>query len=175
MGTVNLADEPQWYAIHTKPKQEDRADSNLRAWKVETFTPKIKERSLNPFTGKPAYITRPLFSRYIFARFKASELLHKVTFTRGVQSVVCFGGQPTAIDDEIIALIQSRRDEDGFIRMGEKFLPGDKVIINNGCFKDFAGVFEEEVNAHERVAILLTTIGYQARILIDKGWLRKVS
>jgi transcriptional antiterminator RfaH len=175
MWTGNLAEEPQWYAILTKPKQEDRADSNLRAWNVETFTPKIKERGLNPFTGRPTYITKPLFPNYIFARFKASELLHKVSFTRGVQSVVRFGGCPTAIDDEIINLIRSRRDEDGFIRIGEEFLPGDKVIINSRYFKDFAGVFEEEMNDHGRVAILLTTLDYHARILIDKGWLRKVS
>lgn len=174
MLTVN-PEEPRWYAIHTKPKQENRADSNLRAWHVETFTPKIKELSFNPFSGKPIYTTKPLFYRYIFAHFEASKLLHKVSFTRGVQKVVCFGGCPTAIDDEIIALIQSRRGEDGFIRMGEKFLPGDKVMINSGYFKGLAGVFEEEVNAHERVAILLTTIDYQARILIDKGRLRKVS
>lgn len=175
MRTLNLAHEARWYAIHTKPKQENRADSNLRAWNVETFAPKIIERSSNPFTGKPIYITKPLFSRYIFARFNAGELLHKVGFTRGVQNVVCFGGLPTAIDDEIITLIQSRRGEDGFIRMGEKFLPGDKVTINSRYFKDLDGVFEEEVNAHERVAILLTTINYQARVLIDKGWLKKVS
>jgi hypothetical protein len=33
-----------WYVIQTKPKQEDRADLNLRAWKIETFAPTLKER-----------------------------------------------------------------------------------------------------------------------------------
>lgn len=168
-------EEFHWYVIYTKPKQEERADNNLRAWNVEAFTPKIRERSINPFTGKPNFITKPLFSRYIFARFRASELLHKITFTRGVQSVVSFGGCPMPVPDELIAHIKSRRDEDGFIRMGEELQLGDKVVINGGCFKGFAGIFEEGGNDQDRIAILLTTIDYQMRVLIDKGWLKKVS
>ena len=175
MRTEEHVEEPCWYAIYTKPKQEDRADSNLRAWDVETFTPKIRERSLNPFTGKPHFITKLLFSRYIFARFRAGQLLHKVAFTRGVQSVVSFGGRPTPVADELIAHIQSRCGEDGFITMGETFHPGDKVVINGGYFKGFAGIFEEGGNDQDRVAILLTTIDYQMRVQIDKGWLKKVS
>lgn len=31
---------PQWYVVHTNPKQEDRAYSNLRCWGVETLHPK---------------------------------------------------------------------------------------------------------------------------------------
>lgn len=175
MRTGKHVEEAQWYAIYTKPKQEERADSNLRAWNVETFTPKIRERSLNPFTGKPNFITKPLFPRYIFARFRACELLHKVGFTRGVQSVVCFGGGPAPVADELIEHIRSRRDEDGFIRMDEKFQRGDKVVIDGGYFKGFAGIFDEGGNDEYRVAILLTTIDYQMRVLIDKGLLKKVS
>lgn len=175
MRTGEQFEEAQWYAIYTRPKQEERADSNLRAWNVETFTPKLRERSLNPFTGKPNFITKSLFPRYIFARFRAGELLHKVSFTRGVQSVVCFGGRPAPVADELIEHIRSRRDEDGFIRLGEEFQRGDKVVIAGGYFKGFAGVFEEGGNDEYRVAILLTTIDYQMRVRIDKGLLKKVS
>jgi len=38
----------RWYVIYTHPKQEERVDKNLRAWQVETFFPKIKERRLSP-------------------------------------------------------------------------------------------------------------------------------
>ena len=33
-----------WYAVLTKPKQEQRAETNLRAWDIEAFTPKFKDR-----------------------------------------------------------------------------------------------------------------------------------
>src|SRR2546423_1337199 len=108
-----FTDEPRWYVIHTKPKQESRADYNLRAWQVETFFPLLKERARS---GKSSYVVKPLFSRYLFARFRAAELLHKVYYTRGVHSVVNFGEQLCHVEDELIDLMKTRRDQDGFVR-----------------------------------------------------------
>lgn len=168
-----IADSLCWYAVHTKPRQEDRAESNLRAWGIETFAPKWKERRRNQFTGKPLYITRPLFPGYIFARFEASTLLHKICFTRGVHTIVSFSGVPVPIDDRIITIIKTRRDDDGFIEIGEKCHPGDQVVIIDGPLKDFTGVFERELTESERVAVLLNSISYQARVVVEKAFIRK--
>lgn len=173
MNNEEMADSLCWYAVHTKPRQEDRAESNLRARSIETFAPKWKERRCNQFTGKPSYITRPLFPGYIFARFEASTLLHKICFTRGVHSIVSFSGLPVPIDDRIITLIQTRRGDDGFIEIGEKCHPGDKVVIIDGPLKDFTGVFEQELTESERVAVLLVSISYQARVVVEKDSIRK--
>ncbi len=175
MQTGNIFDVPRWYAIHTKPKQEDRADSNLSAWRIRTFNPKIRERRHSFTQGHPTYGTKPLFHRYIFAHFKASELLHKICFTRGVLSVVSFGGNPIPIDDEIIEFFQSRIGPGGFIKIGDDLLPGDKVIISGGHLKDLAGIFEGNLKDRDRVAILLTTISYQGRVMIERERVRKVS
>ncbi|HEV2707915.1 MAG TPA: transcription termination/antitermination NusG family protein, partial [Pyrinomonadaceae bacterium] len=85
MNIDSPTETPQWYAIYTHAKQEERAESNLRAWRVETFNPKAKEirkRNSNP----NGFVTTQLFPRYIFARFVAQNLLHKVSYTRGVHS-----------------------------------------------------------------------------------------
>lgn len=166
---------PCWYVIHTKPKQEDRANFNLKAWNVETFAPKIKEPRRDASKGKLTYVIQHLFPLYIFARFRASDLLHKVCFTRGVHSVVSFGGDPCPVADDIIELIRSRSTEDGFIRLGDELKPGDKVIINRGNLKNFAGVLEGKVGDQGRVTILLTAVSYQARVTIEQDWVRKIS
>jgi transcriptional antiterminator RfaH len=164
-----------WYVIYTKPKQEERADSNLRAWKVETFAPKIKERYINKFTGKTTFVMRHLFPRYIFARFNADVLLHKVYFTRGVQNVVSFSNKPSPVSDSIIELIKLRKGADGFIRLNDDLMPGDKVQIHTGPLQNFTGVFEGRTTQEGRVSILLTTLSYQARAIIEQEALRKVS
>lgn len=165
-------DEPRWYVIHTKPKQESRADYNLRAWQVETFFPLLKERSRG---GRSNYVVKPLFSRYLFARFRAAELLHKVYYTRGVHSVVSFGEQPCHVDDEFIRLMKARRDQDGFVRMRDEFSAGDRVMICNGPLRNLLGIFEGEYGDEERVSILLATVSYQSRVVIEREYLRKVS
>ncbi|HEX8474387.1 MAG TPA: transcription termination/antitermination NusG family protein [Pyrinomonadaceae bacterium] len=165
----------RWYVIHTNPRQEERANNNLTAWQVTTFSPKIRERRLNPFTGAPTYITKALFPRYIFARFDAHDFLHKVRFTRGVHSVVSFGESPTPVDDEIIRLIQSRADENGFIKINDDFKPGDKVVIKDGPLQSLIGVFERETSEAHRVMILLETVSYQARLVVERAMVQKLN
>src|SRR4051812_38986256 len=107
-----------WFAVYTKARQEDRAASNLTAWRIETFFPRLQEGRRNQFTGQVTHLVKPLFPGYIFANFDALTMLHKVWFTRGVHSVVSFGGDPVPVSDEIISLIRSQVGEDGFVRLG---------------------------------------------------------
>jgi transcriptional antiterminator RfaH len=174
MSKATIKDTARWYVIHTHPKQEDRACSNLRVLGIPIFNPKIREPRYNQFVYVPTYVTKPLFPRYIFAQFKINDLYHKVRFTRGVHSVVSFGEGPTPIDEEIVVLIRSNINEDGFIRIDEEISPGDKVIVKDGPLKNFAGIFEREMNATNRIRILLETVRYQAHIEIDRDMVRKV-
>lgn len=162
-----------WYAIHTHPKEEDRATSNLRAWNVETFNPKIRERRLNPFTGAASYEKKPLFPRYIFARFDAATLLSKICFTRGVKRVVSFGNGPIPIEDNIIDFIMEQTGEDGLVPLGEELKRGDRVTVQNGLLGELSGIFDREIKGTDRVRILLNAINYQASIVIPKEHVRK--
>jgi len=165
---------PQWYTIYAKPRQEERAASNLRAWNIETFAPKLKERRYRSLRGQPIQVVKPLFPRYIFARFDASKLLHKVWFTRGVNSVVSFGGHAVVVSEEIISNIRSRTSEDGFIRTGEELTVGDKVRVKDGLLHGFEGVFESKTKASTRVKLLLNAVNYQCRIEIERDLIERV-
>jgi transcriptional antiterminator RfaH len=111
----------------------------------------------------------PLFPCYIFARFQATALLHKIRLTRGIHSVVSFGDKPSAVDDEIIDLLKVRVEEDGFVKVEQRLKKGDKVVINNGPLEGLNGIFEAETKPLDRVCILLTTVRYQARLVIDRN------
>ena len=173
MKFTNAIYEPHWYAIHTYPQQEERADANLRTLKIDTFAPRLKESHFQRYTGKLSYRTQPFFPRYIFGRFVCAAMLSKVSFTRGVSSVVHFGNGPVAVDDEIIELIRSRVDEDNYVITEEDFEAGDKVIFSNGIFKDLTGIFEREVKAKNRVILLLESLTYQGRIEVDSQLVRR--
>lgn len=163
------ANVTRWYVIYTKTNEEDRAEKNLAAWGLETFYPRIRKKQLNKFTGKAIYFSRPLFARYIFARFDAETLLHKVSNSRGVQKVVSIGPAPVPVDDEIVALIQSKVDEDGFVSLDEPFRRGDAVQIKDGSsLKGINGIFDRTMKDKNRVSIFLTTINYQARVVVER-------
>lgn len=165
----------RWYAIYTKLQQEERANANLNAWKVETFSPQVKERRYVAFIGRSAYQIKPLFPRYIFARFNLELLFSKVKFTRGVQDIVSYGGTPSPVDDQIISLLQSQIGGDGCIQIKEDLKAGDTVVIKGGPFENFIGVLKEKLNDEERVRILLTTVNYQSHVNVEKNLVTKVS
>jgi transcriptional antiterminator RfaH len=166
---------PRWYAIYTNGKQEVRAFHNLQAWGLECFNPMIKEHRRNQFTGIASLVSRPLFPRYIFARFAPLTLMHKVTFTRGVQRIVSFNDDPCPIDDEVIAFLESRVGGDGFVSLDSPLKVGDKVRIKDGPWKALEGVIERDVQPSERVTLLLSAINFQGRLTIETDWLEKIA
>ena len=165
--------EARWYVIYTKTQEEDRAERNLAAWGLKTFYPRMKKKQLNEFSGKAIYFSRPLFPRYIFAHFDAEMLLHKVCNSRGVQKVLSIDNAPVPVDDEIIALIQAKVADDGFVRLDETFARGDEVRIKDGSLRGINGVFDRTLKDKNRVMILLTTINYQANIIVERDLVQR--
>lgn len=172
MDVETLADVPRWYAVRTHARQEGRAEWNLNAWGVETFAPRLLEKRYS--NGQQIKSIRPLFPRYIFARFKVNDLLHKISFTRGVEYVVNFGGQPIPVEDRIIELIKEQAGDDGCVRIGEEFKAGDLVVIKSGPLMSLKGIFEREMKNSDRVMLLLTTISYQNHIVLERHEVQKV-
>jgi transcriptional antiterminator RfaH len=161
-----------WYAVHTKPKQEERAELNLRGWGIETFAPRLRQARVHP-TRATSYRVGALFPRYIFVRVRPTTV-GQVRLTRGVHSVVGFGGSATPVDDGLIALIRSRLDADGVVRSSEP-RPGDVVRIIEGPLRSLEGLFERELKAQDRVLILLHTIGAQAHVQVPKAFIRQAA
>ncbi|HWF89302.1 MAG TPA: transcription termination/antitermination NusG family protein [Pyrinomonadaceae bacterium] len=168
-------DSLNWYVVHTHPQQEERTSVNLKTWGIETLTPKVRVNKYNEFTNKLTRMSKHMFPSYIFARFRFNTEYHRVRFTRGVHSVVTFTRTPVPVEDEIIDLLRSRTGEDGLVRRFEELKAGDEVIIKEGRFKDFCGVFDREMQDTDRVRILLNTLSYQAHVVVDRELVQKFS
>ena len=169
-----IDDRARWYAIQTRPKEEDRAEMNLRAWQVQTFAPKLKELRASGHNGQN--VSKPLFPSYIFARFNANKQLHNINYTRGVQNVVSFGGSPVSVHEDVISLLKAKVGEDGFIcREDEELEPGERVRINSGPFKSFVGIFKRKTKDKDRVRILLDAMNCQSHLSIDREIVEKVN
>ena len=168
-------DTLSWYVVHTRPKGEERANTNLQSLGIETLEPRLRVDKFNEFTGKLTQIVKPLFPGYIFSRFRYNELFHKVRYTRGVHSLVSFDNKPAQVDDEIVELVRAQIGGDGFVKTLDELKAGDEVRINHGRFHGFRGAFERGVPDSDRVRILLNTVSFQAHIVVDRALVTKVS
>jgi transcriptional antiterminator RfaH len=158
----------RWYLIHTHPKQEQRVDNNLRCMGIETYTPMIRESNGRRATA----CSCALFPRYMFARFILASMLHNVRYTRGVQSVVAFGGTCTPVEDDVIAFCRTLVTDDGYLTIPPA-TDGDEVIITGGPLRDLIGLYDRRLSGAQRVTILLTAVNYQARVTVHPYQIRR--
>ena len=160
-----------WYLIHAKTRQEDTAERNLQHLGVETFCPRFKRIKANRCKTQ-AEGKVPLFPGYLFVRVDMSTEFRKVTYAHGVLRVVKFGSAPAMVAEEIIHSIRAREDDGLVVLSPSSYLkPGQAVLIDKGPFQGFEAIFEQELNGINRVALLLKTVAYQGRIVVDRDWL----
>jgi len=162
-----------WYVIQTKPKKESEAKSYLSLKGIEVFYPRMEFYSQR--SGKPNKEIRPLFPNYIFGSFDAVRDYTLVRYGRGVNKIVCFGGEPASMSEVVIEEIRRRIDETGIVSRKFDLKPNEPVRVRCGPFRDFLGIFEKWMPEKERVRILLNLIGYQPQIELHYSMIEKVA
>ncbi|GJL57122.1 MAG: transcription antitermination protein RfaH [Nitrospirales bacterium] len=156
-----------WYLIHTKARQESSAEMNLRRLGVETFLPCIRHSKSGRDKCKADEL-EPLFPGYLFVRVDMSTEFRKVAYSHGVLNVVKFGSTPAYVENEIINSIKARGNNGLIILPPSALKMGETVVVSKGPFRGFEAIFDGEVNGLQRVSILLKTVAYQARMVVNR-------
>jgi len=155
---MKFSETPAWYVIHSKPKCEHIAAGLMMGLPdVETYCPRIKFQRNTP-RGKVWFI-EALFPSYFFARFTPLTSMRAVKYSQSVIRIVDFGGQMTAVDDEVIQAIRDEMDgqEIKEIRVGLKV--GDSVELTEGAMRGLKGIVNSIHSGEDRVKILMEFLG----------------
>ena len=163
---VRVGDSVQWYLVHSKPNQESLAKLNLQRLGVETFCPQL--RQLKIIRRKKQFTISPLFPGYLFSRFDMATEFRKVTYAQGVRKVVMFGSFPARVDESIVVSIKARIQNESVRQESSSFKVGQVVQIKKGPLLGLEAAFEKDLSGAQRVALLLKTVAYQARIIINR-------
>lgn len=160
-----------WYAIHTKPRQEQMALTSLEREGIETFYPKLRRRRTIRRVRK--WVVGPLFPSYIFGRFDAEVSGRLVRYANGVVSIVSFGNRPAVVDEAIIAAIRHHAEEDVVTVLPPPLRPGELVEVRDGPLRGLQGIFEREMSDRERVVVLLNVLAKGARVELHRDQIQK--
>lgn len=153
--TSGSENERAWYAVYTKPKCEHSVVILLNNAGIETLNPKIQIRKY--VRGKYTLVLEQLFPSYLFACFDRKKESHMIKYTRGVKYIV--GKEnPVVVPPEIIESVKERLEGDIIREIPENLRKGDRVLIKDGPFKDFYGIFEKTLPGKERSIILLEAL-----------------
>ncbi len=171
-----LADCNDWFAVYTKPQQEQVALLNLEAQSFECFLP-MAEKACQSRSSRNLTRHEPLFPRYLFLKADPrQQSLASVRSTRGVTGLVRAGLAPTTIPASVVIQLRSLIDPNsGLIAIGSAELSdGDKVRIFDGPFVDLEGVFKEH-RGQSRSLLLLEILGRETAVEIDERLLQQVN
>jgi len=157
----------RWYVAQTQPNAESKALTNLNRQGFVTYLPRYLKRRRH--ARRVDTVAAPLFPRYLFVEIDTSaQRWRSIYSTVGVSQLVGSGDAPTAVQDEVVALLRQREDASGLIKLEHRpnYAVGDRIRVLDGVFYDCLGLYDGMAD-RERVAILLDLLGRKVRIVVD--------
>jgi transcriptional antiterminator RfaH len=145
----------QWYAVHCKPKQDERAETELMKQGFEVFRPRIRTRRRT--RERYRVVVESMFPRYLFVHLDDTDQdWSPIRSTRGVTGLVRMGGAVPVVPEAVIAGLRARADAENCIDLepDDGFAPDDRVLITEGPLAGFEALFRAR-NSQERVVVLL--------------------
>ncbi len=162
-----------WYALYTKPGQEELVASQLEQQGLEPFLPQFTERR----RGKAPRV-QPLFPCYLFVRADLECVARSsLQWTPGLRCLVAFGGVPARVPDEAISLLHKRlvqmEEQGGWLQ--PRFRPGQRVRLREGPLAGLEAVFEGSLGPNDRVRILVRFLGEVNRAVVPADMIEGVA
>jgi transcriptional antiterminator RfaH len=159
----------RWYVVQTHPRAEGKATWHLQRQGFATYLPRYLKRRRH--ARRTEAVIAPMFPRYLFVAVDVtSQRWLSIHSTIGVTRLVCNGDRPAAVPAAVFDALKLREDANGLIQLDHKprFLPGDKVCVLGGAFRDCLGLYDGMTN-NERVTILLELLGRKVRVNLDSA------
>jgi transcription antitermination factor NusG len=132
-------EEPNWYAIHTRPRHEKWIAQQLQEKRVFTFLPLLQQ--IHQWSDRRSKVEVPLFSCYAFVRIaQTTEERLKVLRTPGVLGFVGNERQGTPIPDDQVENLRTAIREKIPCALHPFVSAGKRVRIRGGSLDGVEGI-----------------------------------
>ena len=129
----------RWYALQTKPRQEFKAESNLKAQGIENYLPVII-RNKN-WSDRVKKIMEPIIRGYIFIRSDETERLKAIEL-ESVSKCLFDQGKPAVIPEWQIDNLKRMLKVKSHFKVYEGLIEGTRIKIANGPFAGVIGIIQ---------------------------------
>ncbi|MCZ8230056.1 UpxY family transcription antiterminator [Flavobacterium sp.] len=130
-----------WYVLYTKPKWEKKVAERLSEIGITAYCPTVVK--VQQWSDRKKKVVVPLFSSYVFVQL-AENNRNAVFSVTGVVRYLFWLGKPALVrDQEIHSIRQWLSEPDAFEVELASWQPGDRVVLEQGVFKDHIAVVQE--------------------------------
>lgn len=157
-----LSDRQRWYAVHTLPLSEVRAQGHLENQSFRTFLP--KRRKTIRHARKMSTIEAPFFPRYLFVALDLTrQQWRSVNGTFGVSRLVMRGDRPQPVPRGVVETLIGAADDRGILQLSPRLKLGAPVRLIAGPFAEHLAILDR-LDDSGRVRVLLELMGRQVSI-----------
>jgi transcriptional antiterminator RfaH len=159
-----------WYVVHTQPREERRAERNLRIQRYTVFAPFLRRNARHARQWKTTEV--PLFPGYIFVKLDlARDRWLSINGTAGVTALLAVRDRPLPLPEGLVeALIAGQRGRSTGSD-DEELHVSESVQLNGDPFAGLVGRIEH-VDAKGRVQVLLEIMGRAVPVQTHRSQLR---
>jgi transcriptional antiterminator RfaH len=162
----------RWYAVHTLPFAEARAEAQLRRQGFQTFQPKRHKTVRH--ARRLSTVEAPFFPRYLFVALDlARHRWRSVNGTFGVSRLVMWGDQPHPVPRGVVEALIAAADSRGILQLSSKLQVGGSVRLMAGPFAEQIAILDD-LDDRGRVRVLLDILGRRVAISTASSDVRPV-
>ena len=155
----------QWYIVRAKPRAEQLAAASLEARGLPTYLPQWRRR-----LRRHAEQQEPLFPGYLFVQSDGRrDWVLRARSAPNVARLLGNDSGPEPVPDELIEQIRSRCAQQG----DDAFIPGQRVRITRGPFRDLDAIFDASLRAGDRARVLVHLVRKLVPVILEVDALRR--
>lgn len=152
----------KWYLVFCKPRQEERAKTNLFNQGIEAFYPKLTTETL--VKGRRVVKSAALFPNYLFVCLDSqNDNFSVVKNTRGISGFVSYGATYQVAPVKLINILKTNCSHTSESKMPKA---GDVVNINNNSFNSIDAIYKEP-DGDMRSILLVNLLSTQIEMSVD--------
>jgi transcriptional antiterminator RfaH len=161
----------RWYVVHCKPRQDGRALENLVRQGFSCFLPTVSVEKVRG--GCKLEVQESLFPGYLFIQLdEVNDNWQPIRSTRGVSEIVHVNEYPVPVHEEVIGRIRDRLASNP--PRVPNLLPGERVVITEGCFSELEAIFVAN-DGEKRIVLLMNILQREQTLSFPVASVRKCS
>ncbi len=151
-----------WYLVVCKPRQEERAKTNLLNQGIEAFYPKLTTETL--VKGRRTIKNSALFPNYLFVYLDPqNDNFSVVKNTRGIGGFISYGSMYQVAPNSLIFALKTSCSHCSESKIPK---PGDVVTLNNDSFHSVEAIYKEP-DGDMRSILLVNLLNKRIEMSVD--------
>jgi transcription antitermination factor NusG len=163
---ASMTTRPQWFAIQTRYRYEQRVANDLSAKGMENYLPVLRE--VHEWKDRKKAIEVPAFGGYLFARFEATQSNRvRVLETMGVVRLLGHQGELEAVPDNEIESLQLSLRSAAACTRHPYLANGTLLRIERGPLAGLEGRLVRSANAL-RLVVCVASVGQAIAVEVSR-------